>query len=109
VRSLDDERRGGLDRDLSKWFLGLIHRRLRTGKVQADVVQLAARFAETFATTVEGASVRASLPTLRRTVGLCPRCAQPYIGVADACPNCLKGGTQAVSMLPSSAEPDQPE
>jgi hypothetical protein len=109
VRSLDDERRGGLDRDLSKWFLGLIHRRLRTGKVQADVVQLAARFAETFATTVEGASVRASLRTLRRTVGLCPRCAQPYIGVADACPNCLKGGTQAVSMLPSSAEPDQPE
>ena len=32
----------------------------------------AARFAETFATTVEGASVRASLPTLRRSVGLCP-------------------------------------
>ena len=58
------------------------------------MVQLAARFAESFAATVEGASVRASLPTLRRSVGLCPRCAQPYIGVADACPNCLKGAAQ---------------
>ncbi len=85
---------GALERDLAKWFLSLIHRRLRTGKVQADVVQLAARFAENFATTVEGASVRASLPTLRRSVGLCPRCAQPYTGIADACPKCLKGGTQ---------------
>jgi hypothetical protein len=109
VKSLDEERRAALDRDLAKWFLSLIHRRLRTGKVQADVVQLAARFAETFTTTVEGASVRASLPTLRRSVGLCPRCAQPYIGVADACPNCLKGATQALSTLPSSVDVDQPE
>ena len=109
VRSLDGDRRTTLDRDLAKWFLSLIHRRLRTGKVQSDVVQLAARFAETFATTVEGASVRASLPTLRRSVGLCPRCAQPYIGVADACPNCLKGATQALAPFPASAETDQPE
>jgi hypothetical protein len=106
VRSLDYKSRDALDRDLGKWFLGLIHRRLRTGKVQADVVQLAARFAEAFANTVEGASVRASLPTLRRSVGLCPRCAQPYIGVADACPNCLKGATQALSTLPADAETD---
>ena len=90
-RRSDQEQRAALDRDLARWFLTLIHRRLRTGKVQADVVQLAARFAETFAATVEGASVRASLPTLRRSVGLCPRCAQPYTGVADACPNCKKG------------------
>ncbi len=109
VRSLDDEQRAALDRELAKWFLSLIHRRLRTGKVQADVVQLAARFAEAFATTVEGASVRASLPTLRRSVGLCPRCARPYIGVADACPECLKGAMQAIPALPVSAETDQPE
>jgi hypothetical protein len=109
VPSLDDERRTVLDRDLAKWFLSLIHRRLRTGKVQADVVKLAERFSETFTTTVEGASVRASLPTLRRSVGLCPRCAQPYIGVADACPNCLKGATQAVAAVPSSTEADLPE
>ena len=88
VPSLDEQQRASLDQEVAKWFLTLIHRRLRTGKVQADVVQLAARFAETFAATVEGASVRASLPTLRRSVGLCPRCAQPYTGVADACPKC---------------------
>ena len=85
--SLDGQRRAALEQELAKWFLTLIHRRLRTGKVQADVVQLATQVAETFAATVEGASVRASLPTLRRSVGLCPRCAQPYTGVADACPN----------------------
>jgi hypothetical protein len=42
-----------------------------------------------FCHTVEGASLRASLPTLRRSAGLCPRCAQPYTGLANACPQCL--------------------
>jgi hypothetical protein len=102
--SLDPDRRATLDPELAKWFLALIHRRLRTGKVQAEVVQLAARFADNFGATVEGASVRASLPTLRRSVGLCPRCAQPYIGVADACPNCLRRGTHAVSVPEPDAE-----
>jgi hypothetical protein len=102
--SLDNSQRTSLDQDLAKWFLSLIHRRLRTGKVQPDVVQLAARFAATFAATVEGASVRASLPTLRRSVGLCPRCAQPYTGVAEACPDCKKSAAQAVSAVPPADE-----
>jgi hypothetical protein len=88
--SLDETARAALEQDVAKWFLSLIHRRLRLGKVEPDVVHLASRFAETFASTVEGASVRASLSTLRRSVGLCPRCAQPYTGIADACPKCLK-------------------
>jgi hypothetical protein len=87
--TLDEEARGSLASEVAGWFLTLIHRRLRAGKIQADLVQLAGRFAETFATTVEGASVRASLSTLRRSVGLCPRCAQPYNGDAEACPACL--------------------
>ncbi|MFI5460532.1 MAG: hypothetical protein ACHRXM_34390 [Isosphaerales bacterium] len=91
--SLANEARRTLESDLATWFLSLIHRRLRTGKIQADVVHLAGRFAETFATTAQGASVRASLSTLRRSVGLCPRCAQPYIGIAEACPQCLGGVT----------------
>ncbi len=74
---LDQEPRGALKRDLAKWFLTLIQRRLRTGKIQPEVVQLAERVADVFATTVEGASVRASLPMLRRSVGQCPRCAHP--------------------------------
>ena len=111
VPSLDDERRAAPRSATSpSGFLSLIHRRLRTGKVQADVVQLAARFAETFATTVEGASVRASLPTLRRSVGLCPRCAQPYTGVAEACPNCKKATSlRSRRCRPANADANRPE
>jgi hypothetical protein len=86
---MERESRAGLDRSLAQWFLSLIQRRLRTGKIQQDVVFLATRVAEVFAATVEGASLRASLPTLRRSVGLCPRCGQPYMGPSDACPKCL--------------------
>jgi hypothetical protein len=89
VGAIDSDARAALDRDLGKWFLALIHRRLRATKIQPDVVQLAARFAQAFASTVEGASVRAALPTLRRSIGLCPRCGSPYGGVGDACPKCL--------------------
>lgn len=78
-----------LDRDLARWFLLLISRRLRAGTVRADVAALAARVAESLNDTPEGASLRASLPTLRRAAGLCARCGQPYVGVADACPACL--------------------
>ncbi len=92
VPMLDSDRRAELASQLAKWFLELIHRRLRTGKIQADVVLLATQVAETFGATVEGASMRAALPTLRRSVGLCPRCAQPYKGTADACPQCLAAG-----------------
>jgi hypothetical protein len=84
--------RPAFDRELAGWFLTLIHRRLRGGTIQVDVVNLATQFAETFGTTVEGASVRAALPTLRRSAGLCPRCAQPYLGVADTCAQCRTNG-----------------
>jgi hypothetical protein len=86
---LDHEARASLEADLSKWFLKLIHNRLRTGKIQANVAILAGRIADVFCHTVEGASLRASLPTLRRSAGLCPRCAEPYTGLANVCPKCL--------------------
>ena len=98
--SLDFERRGELERELAKWFLDLIHRRLRGGRIQVDVVQLAAQAAETFAATVEGASLRASLPVLRRSVGLCPRCAQAYVGPDAACPQCLAGVSGSAPPVP---------
>ncbi len=79
-----------LDRTLVRWFLSLIMSRLRGGRIAPDVAGLAARVADRFGGTVEGASLRASLPTLRRSAGLCPRCAAPYKGTADACPECLK-------------------
>lgn len=86
---LDAEARVALEADLSQWFLRLIHNRLRTGKIQTDVAVLAGRIAEAFSHTMEGASLRASLPTLRRSAGLCSRCGQPYNGLASACPACL--------------------
>ncbi len=107
VPSLDAERREKVARDLAKWFLELIHRRLRTGKIQAEVVLLATQVAETFGATVEGASMRAALPTLRRSVGLCPRCAQPYTGTADSCPQC-SAGAPGIAARPSSDQPPIP-
>lgn len=98
-----------LDRDLAKWLLMLIHRRLRTGTVRADVAVLAGRVAATLDETPEGASLRASLPTLRRAAGLCPRCAQPYTGVADACPACLSGATATAAPDPPRPDPDDPD
>ncbi len=103
--SLAFERRGELERDLAKWFLELIHRRLRGGRIQIDVVQLASQAAETFGATVEGASLRASLPVLRRSVGLCPRCAQPYLGPEPACPQCRPGAASAPGPAPVPPPP----
>jgi hypothetical protein len=90
---LEAEASRSLDRDLARWFLALIQRRLRSGTVRADVAVLAGRVARSLDATPEGASLRASLPTLRRAAGLCPRCAQPYTGLAEACPACLSGQT----------------
>ena len=78
-----------LDRDLAKWFLSVIHRRLRVGTVSPDLVALAVRVAGTLDSTLEGSSLRASLPTLRRAAGLCGRCGQAYTGVSESCPTCL--------------------
>jgi hypothetical protein len=92
VPLLEADARAALESDLSRWCLRLVHNRLRTGRIQADLAQMAGRIAEAFSHTVDGASLQASLPTLRRSAGLCPRCAQPYTGVGDACPACIGVG-----------------
>jgi hypothetical protein len=103
--NLELEPRQVLERDLARWFLSLVHRRLRSGKIQPDVVTLAQKVADHFGSTVEGASLRAALPTMRRSVGLCPRCAQPYLGSADACPKCA-GGTAPTASTAADPEAD---
>ena len=99
---LSAEEREGFDRDLVKWMLAALMRRMRGGTVSVEVVELAGRIAETFANRVEGASVRASLPTLRRSAGLCPRCAKPYVGVEEACAECLKTAVAPTATTPSN-------
>jgi hypothetical protein len=106
---LEGEPRRVLQTEIAEWFITVIYRRLRTGKIQAEVVELAGRFAESFASTAQGASVRAALPMLRRSAGLCPRCIKPYTGTGQACPECLRSGnTTSVPDLPS-VDPDLPE
>jgi hypothetical protein len=99
-----------VDRSLVKWLMSLIQRRLRTGTIRVDVVVLAARVAESFGGTTEGASLRASLPTLRRCAGLCPKCAEPYAGVGDACPKCLAASPAPIPTgSTENGVPDDPE
>ncbi len=106
---LDPEQRGTLQSEVARWFLTVIYRRLRTGKIQVDVVELADEFVHSFAATTEGASVAAALPTLRRSAGLCPRCAQPYTGVDQACPECLRPRGKTAPPSGPSPSDNQPE
>lgn len=111
VPLLSSESLREIDLDLVKWLLAAVMKRLRTGTVGEDVASLAATVADRFGHTTEGASLRASLPTLRRSAGLCPRCARPYRGIADACPACLKAARLAAQPAPPPvadlASPDE--
>ena len=91
--------RAAMDHEVVRGLMTILQKRLRAGKVGVEVAELAATMADTFAETTEGASLRAALPTLRRSAGLCPRCARPYRGIDDACPRCLG--------RPEAGEPDE--
>ena len=84
-----------LDRQVVRWLINLIQKRVRAGTVDPDVALLAARVADSFGDTAEGASLRAALPNLRRSAGLCPQCARPFKSKGDACPQCLANGAGA--------------
>ncbi len=106
---LEPEHRRTLQSEVARWFLTLLYRRLQTGTIQVDVVELASQFANSFGATNEGASVFAALPTLRRSAGLCPRCAQPYTGVDQACPECQRPNWKAVPPSLPPATDNQPD
>lgn len=78
-----------LDRQVVRWLMDRIQERvLRSVAVDADLAEVAARVADSFGDTEEGAKIRAGLPQLRRRAGLCPNCARPYRGRAATCPKC---------------------
>ncbi len=83
-----------LDRRTVRWLVDLIRKRSRAGMDRVAIVSLAARVADSFGDTPEGAALLAALPGLRRDAGLCPRCARPFAGAADACPRCLANGAR---------------
>ena len=94
-----------LDRELVSWLMGVLMKRMRTGTVGGDVANLAARVAESFAHRPEGASLRASLPTLRRSAGLCARCGEPYRGDEDACPKCVAAALKIAEIPETPGSP----
>lgn len=109
VGLLEEGPRAELDRQVIGWLMALVQRRLRIAPMPPDVPWLAAAIAERFAATPEGASLRKALPTLRRSAGLCPRCARPYRGIADACPECLlAAATAEPQVIPMTPPEDGP-
>lgn len=103
ARLLPEDERRELEAGVASWLLSQIQRRMRSGTVAADVVELAAQVAERFGHTREGASLRASLPVLRRSAGQCPKCGQPFVGLEKACPKCLRQPTLAVAAATEAA------
>ena len=86
---LRGDRLAGLDGELVRWLVGEIKKKVRSGPIKPEVATLASRVADSFADTPEGAALKGSIPNLRRSAGLCPRCARPHRGADDACPRCL--------------------
>lgn len=83
-----------LDR-LRKSAMDTIFQRMHTGTVREDVARLAQAMVDLFPDTTEGRTLAQVLGVLRRSAGLCPRCANPYKGVAAACHDCLRGTPEA--------------
>jgi hypothetical protein len=109
ARMLPAAERELLDRELIGWLLRAIQKRMRSGTVGPDVALLAGEVAARFGETPEGASLKASLPVLRRSGGLCPRCAGPYIGFEAACPQCLAKAALAAAPPPPMEDGDGEE
>ena len=76
-----------LDEQVVTWLVGHIRARLVGGRAK-EVVRLAEQVAETFADVPAAAPLRQSLPTLRRSAGLCPSCGNPYDVELPECPSC---------------------
>jgi hypothetical protein len=89
TRHLSGEALRDLDHRLARWLAGWVRGRVRRGEIDADVADVASRGAERFGDTAEGRTLLAAVPDLRRRAGLCPGCARPYRGRAEACPACL--------------------
>jgi hypothetical protein len=105
---LRGDRLADFDRKLVRWLVGEIKQKVRTGPIRPELATLATRVADSFADTPEGAALKGSIPNLRRSAGLCPRCARPYRGTADACPRC-QGQTASganPTYVPLSGDPD---
>ena len=80
---------------LRKSSMENIFQRMHSGTVREDVAQLAEAVVSVFPESTEGRTLAQVLGVLRRSAGLCPRCAKPYRGIAAACHDCLRGTPEA--------------
>jgi hypothetical protein len=105
---LRGDRLDDFDRKLVRWLVGEIKQKIRTGTIKPELATLATRVADSFADTPEGAALKGSIPNLRRSAGLCPKCARPYKGADDACPRCQGRNASGANptYVPLSGEPD---
>jgi hypothetical protein len=87
TRHLGGPELADLDRRVVRWISRWVRLRAR-GEVSADVASVAALAADRFGDTDEGRALLAAVPTLRRKAGLCPKCARPYRGPGETCPDC---------------------
>lgn len=88
TRHLRGEALHRLDTEVVRWLYDRVQAHTRAGTISPALAALAARVADTFGDTSEGAALHSALPRLRRMAGLCPSCGRPYRGQADACPAC---------------------
>lgn len=92
-----------LDQDVVRWLTARIQAQTRAQSVSIETARLAARVADSFGDTAEGASMRASLPALRRKAGLCPRCGRKSKETSELCPRCTADRAASASFSPSGA------
>jgi hypothetical protein len=103
---LKGERLADFDRQVVRWLVNEIKQKVRNGAIKPELATLATRVADSFADTPEGASLKTSIPNIRRSAGLCPRCARPFRGSADACPRCLASGSTSSTYAPLADDLD---
>jgi DNA-binding GntR family transcriptional regulator len=77
-----------VDRRVAHWVAKYLRESLAAGKA-GDVIHLAERATDVVGeSTPEGAQIRATLATMRRSAGLCPECGQPSDTRLARCPEC---------------------
>jgi hypothetical protein len=87
VGRLSAEHAQTLDRQLAQWLSNHFLRALRAGK--APIVAGAwGRAVQELPDIPEMKHLRESLPTVRRSAGLCISCGRPYRGTSGRCPTC---------------------
>jgi len=77
-----------LDRQLVRWLVHQVQRRLRESAPLPDLLALTTRVHETFADTTEGAGLAELLVKLRKASGLCIHCGRVSSAKSEVCPTC---------------------